>query len=422
MAVLGFREALETVRLLAVETGDRKDQSQPLTEHLDLSEAQGRILAERIEADRDQPAFDRATRDGFAVRAVSWTAANNTVEVVGELRAGEQWAGPGLLNGQAIAIMTGAPMPPGADAVVMLEHVLREGKMASLEPGRSIQAGDNIVPRGAEARQGDPILFPGVPLQAAEIALLATCGRANIAVRCRPRVAIAATGDELVELAEVPQAWQIRNSNSYGLAAMVTACGGDPRRLTITRDVRDDVRRHVSEGRASDLLLISGGVSMGQYDLVEEVLADFGAEFFFTGVRMQPGKPVVFGRLPSLPAAGGNPPRPACLFFGLPGNPVSTQVTFHCFVEPLLRVLRGEAWTGPRFAQATLSEAVAGKPALTRLLPARLSPGFDRTEVRLVPWAGSGDLAANARANGYVVLPETRDGFAAGEVVTVLLR
>ncbi len=163
-------------------------------------------------------------------------------------------------------------------------------------------------------------------------------------------------------------------------------------------------------------MLLSGGVSMGKYDLVEEVLEALGAEFFFTGVRMQPGKPVVFGRLP---AADGFP---AQLFFGLPGNPVSTQVTFHCFVEPLLRAMGGAAAIGPDFAQATLSHDAAGKPGLMQILPALLTPNRARPEVRLVSWQGSGDLTANARANCYAVLPPEKERFAAGDVITILLR
>jgi molybdopterin molybdotransferase len=163
-------------------------------------------------------------------------------------------------------------------------------------------------------------------------------------------------------------------------------------------------------------MLLSGGVSMGKYDLVEEVLGVLGAEFFFTGVRMQPGKPVVFGRLPAFDG------HPAQYFFGLPGNPVSTQVTFHCFVEPLLRAMQGVKGQGPRFAQATLAEDVSGKPELMRVLPARFTTVNLRPEVRLVPWQGSGDLTANARANCYAVLPPDKERFTAGDVITILLR
>jgi molybdopterin molybdotransferase len=253
---------------------------------------------------------------------------------------------------------------------------------------------------------------------AAEIALAAACGRTEIAVHARPAVAIVATGDELVELDQRPDAHQIRNSNGYALAALVEAAGGQARRLEIARDTLADMRARIAKGRESDLLLLSGGVSAGKYDLVEEVLAEFGAEFFFTGVRMQPGKPVVFGRVRRSDSADAGD---WTYFFGLPGNPVSTQVTFHCLVEPLLRAMCGAEVAGPKFVQATLADEVRGKAGLTRLLPAWLRHDLDRPEVRLVGWQGSGDLAANARANCYAVLPDGRD-LRVGDVITVLLR
>jgi molybdopterin molybdotransferase len=269
---------------------------------------------------------------------------------------------------------------------------------------------------------------------AAEIAVAAACGRADLAVYKRPTVAIVATGDELVELAETPEAQQIRNSNGYALAVLVSAAGGEPRRLAVARDTGEDVRARIEEGRGSNLLLLSGGVSAGRYDLVEDVLAGSGAEFFFTGVRMQPGRPVVFGRMakaeqdgPPTQVSEARPGAPDAAewtyFFGLPGNPVSTQVTFHCFVEPMLRAMcgAGAGLEGPKFVQATLAEEVKGKAGLTRLLPARLRHDLERPEVRLVGWKGSGDLAANARANCYAVLPDGRD-LKVGDVITVLLR
>jgi molybdopterin molybdotransferase len=262
------------------------------------------------------------------------------------------------------------------------------------------------VRRGSEARQGKVLLAPGTVMCAAEIALAAACGRVEIAVCQRPKVAIVATGDELVELAQRPEAQQIRNSNSYALAALVEAAGGVAKRLGIARDTREDVRERIAEGRQCDLLLLSGGVSVGKYDLVEEVLAEFGAEFFFAGVKMQPGRPVVFGRLPR--EQMGESGWTYCL--GLPGNPVSTQVTFHCFAQPLLRAMCGAGVARPSFVQATLAEEVRGKTGLTRILPATLKYDLTRPEVVLVEWRGSGDLAANAR------------DLLAGDVITVLLR
>jgi len=228
-----------------------------------------------------------------------------------------------------------------------------------------------------------------------------------------------ATGDELVELDEPMEAWQIRNSNSYALAALVEAAGGVGERLAIARDTLGELRAQVAEGREADLLLLSGGVSMGKYDLVEQVLREFRAEFFFTGALIQPGKPIVFGRLPS--------GRGWTYFFGLPGNPVSAQVCFALFVAPMLRALAGRTEIAPVFVEARLAEEMRGgagnsKGGVTRFLPAELSGGWDGVEVRVVGWQGSGDVVANARGNGYVVLPAGVEQFPVGLTVRVLLR
>jgi molybdopterin molybdotransferase len=407
--VMGFDEALATV------LGYTARLPRPARERVSLTESLGRVLAEEIKADRDQPAFDRSTRDGFAVHAND-AGSGRWLRVVGQVAAGGVWQAV-LGENETAEIMTGAPVPEDADAVVMLEHVERnsEGSIRLAE-GRTVRRGENVVTRGSEARAGDVVLPEGAEMDAAAIALAAGCGVAEVAVFRRPRVSILATGDELVDVTESPGPSQIRNSNSYGLEALVTRAGGNPLRLPVARDQRNDLRSSLLEARKADLLLISGGVSMGEYDLVEEVLRELGAEFFFTGVRMQPGRPLVFGRLP---AKDG---KAEVYLFGHPGNPVSTQATFACFVEPMLRAMRGAPVEGPRFSQATLAEAVAGRPALTRVLPARLTANRQRPEVRLVPWQGSGDMAAQARANCYAILPEGAEGFEAGEVITVLLR
>jgi molybdopterin molybdotransferase len=425
MRVLEFAEALAVVLRHAAKV------RVPEAERASLLEVAGRVLAEDVAADRDQPPFDRATRDGFAVRAGEWTAGAR-LKVAGQVRAGEAWHADEIPAGCAVEIMTGAPVPAGADAVAMLEHAEQAGGKVGAAVGRSLAAGENIVKRGSEARAGGIVLAPGTAMGAAEIAVAAACGRAELAVRKQPSVAIGTTGDELVELDQAPGEQQIRNSNSYALAALVDAAGGVAVRLNIARDTREDVRARIAEGRKQDMLLLSGGVSVGKYDLVEEVLAEFGAEFLFTGVKMQPGKPVVFGRMAR--AERGDTPTHVSearrgapdsvewtYFFGLPGNPVSTQVTFHCFVEPLLRAMCGAGVAGPKFVQATLGEDVRGKAGLTRVLPARLRFDLERPEVRLVGWQGSGDLTANARANCYAVLPDGRD-LKAGDVISVLLR
>jgi molybdopterin molybdotransferase len=399
--VLEFEAALELLRATGVE-------AVPGLDEVGLLAARGRVLGEPVLADRDQPPFDRATRDGFAVIAREF--GRRELAVAGTVRAGEIWAGSPLAPGTAIEIMTGAPLPEGADAVAMVEHVVRDGDCIRAAEVRTLEVGENVVPRGSEARTGQVLLAPGTAIGAAEIALAAACGRPVLTVRRKVRAAVVATGDELVELDETPVPQQIRNSNSYAIAAMVEAAGAEAVRLPITPDRREAVAASLEQARSSDLIVLSGGVSMGEYDLVEEMLLAVGAEFAFTGVTMQPGKPVVFGRIP---ASGRLPAR---LFFGLPGNPVSTQVTFHCFVEPMLRRLAGEPDARPRWCLAELAGDAEGKSGLTRLLPARM----DGTQVRVVGWQGSGDLAANARANCYVeVKPEGR---AAGSIVRVLLR
>jgi len=373
-------------------------------ESIGLLESMGRVLAAPIVADRDQPPFPRSTRDGFACRA-SDAASGQPLRIVGSVRAGESTA-TSIGEKQAVEIMTGAPVPAGGDCVVMVEHVQEDGGSLRLTPGRSIRAGENIVPKGAEAAAGEVILPAGTRMAAAQVAAAAACGASRVSVFRRPRVAIVATGDELVELDQPPLPQQIRNSNSYSMAAQVAAYGAEPVRLPIARDERGHLEAVVRAALDADLLLLSGGVSMGKYDLVEEVLLELGAEFFFTGALIQPGKPVVFGKLPQSP------------FFGLPGNPVSTMVTFLLFVQPLLGALCGDRQPGPRFALARLASEVRVKTGLTRFLPAVLT---SEITVEPVLWPGSGDLAATSRANCFLMVPPDVPKLAAGETVTVLL-
>ena len=421
--VLTFADALAlTLEHAAIAAGDITR----TVETVPLEHAAGRTLAVAVVADRDQPPFARSTRDGYALRAAD---AGGTLRVTGSLRAGEMWTGPALGAGEAIEIMTGAPLPAGADAVVMVEHVVTgENGTLQLAEGRSLRAGENVVPQGAEALAGASVLRAGTSIRAAEIAVAASCGLAKLPVFRKPRVAIVATGDELVELDEPMEKWQIRNSNSYALAALVRASGGEPAVLPVARDTREDIRARIAEGSNADLLVLSGGVSMGKYDLVEEVLAEFGAEIFFTGALIQPGKPAVFGRLRknSEDSESASPQvRKSAewvYFFGLPGNPVSTQVTFALFVAPLLRALAGHAVSGPQFTEARLAEDVPGGTRVTRFLPAELDSHWDGVVVRVVGWQGSGDVAANARGNAYCVLPAGVAAFKAGDSVRVLLR
>jgi molybdopterin molybdotransferase len=378
-------------------------------ELLALLSAAGRVLGETIYADRDFPPFPRATRDGFALRAADVGSVPATLRVVGEIRAGgtldhELRVGPG----EAVSIMTGAAAPPGSDAVVMMEFTAAAG--SKVEIRKAVVAGDNVVPRGAEAKHGDVLLSPGMRMEYPAIALAASVGREHVLVARKPTVAVLATGDEVVDVSALPGPHQIRNSNTYSLATQVAAAGGDPVILPVAPDNVERLRELIRDGLEADLLLLSGGVSMGKYDLVEQVLAEFDAEFFFTGVEIQPGRPLVFGR-----AQGKH-------FFGLPGNPISTMVTFELFVRPMLEALAGAQAQPLIFTSAKLRADIKTKTGLKRFLPAQLSGEFENAEVELLKWQGSGDLATLARANCYIVIPPDRELIAAGEWVPVMPR
>jgi len=370
----------------------------------------GRVLGKAVAADRDFPPFRRAMRDGYAVRAADLAQLTATLEVIAEIKAGiapedlPAEIGPG----QAARIMTGAPTPTGADAVVMVEYTSLRGARVTIT--RGIASGDNVVPVGSEARQGEVLLEPGMGIDYSVIAVAASVGQDSLWVFRRPKVAILSTGDEVVEVHDRPGPNQIRNSNSYSLAAQVQEAGGDPKILGIARDETRHLRSLIQQGLEHDLLLLTGGVSMGKYDLVEQVLAELGAEFFFTGAQIQPGRPIVFGR------ANGK------YFFGLPGNPVSTMVTFELFARPMLEGLAGRASRKLTFLHARLKSEIKTRTGLTRFLPGLLSGEFEGSEVELARWHGSGDVASSARANCYIVIPPDRERIAAGEWVAVMTR
>ncbi len=379
-------------------------------ETVDLLHASGRVVAEPIRADRDFPPFPRATRDGYAVRSADLRGLPTTLDVIGEIKAGAmpEDLPAKLQSGQAVAIMTGAPAPSGADAIVMVEYTSRHGNRVEIT--KAVASGDNIVPTGAEARRQDLLIEAGTLLDEAAIAVAASVGKSELRVYTRPRVAVLSTGDEVVNVNRQPGPNQIRNSNSYSLAAQILNAGGEPVLLPIAPDEPRRLKELVEEGLKSDLLLLTGGVSMGKYDLVEQVLVELKAEFFFLGAQIQPGRPVVFGRVKGK------------YFFGLPGNPVSTMVTFEIFARPLLEALGGMEPRPLVFLHARLKTEIKTKTGLKRFLPAVLSGEFERSEVELARWQGSGDIAATARANCYIVVPPDRERIAAGEWVPVLLR
>ena len=406
-------------------------------ERVELGRAPGRVLARHLSADRDQPPFARSTRDGFACRAVE-ASAHVPLAIAGATRAGEVPAGE-LPPGSAWEIMTGAAVPPGADAVAMLEHVEITNGNVKLAQKRTIAVGENIVAQGAQARKGDELLATGTAITAAQVALAAACGHAALEVFTRPRVAILTTGDEIVPVKSVPAPGQIRNSNGPMLAAMVVAAGGEPWILPTASDNARALDTALAQAAEADLLLITGGVSAGKFDLVEPALVRAGTRFQFTGVRIQPGKPLVFGEMPRYQNAAGNvlnhtndkararlPVAPHTLpFFGLPGNPVSSAATFLLFAAPLLAALAGSSEPGPRFALAQLAPKSGKheKAGLTRFLPAKYTFGAtgQLPEVTLVPWQGSGDLAAMAHSNCFLVVPEEPSLQGPGGIVKVLL-
>jgi molybdopterin molybdotransferase len=374
----------------------------PAIEGIPLAEAAGRVLAADAAADRDSPAVARSVRDGYAVRAIDLPG---ELEIVGEVRAGERFAGQ-VGVGQAVEIMTGAPIPRGADAVVMIEHTRRAGGRVATDS--AAEAGQFINPRGCEAAAHEVVLRAGKRLEYADIGLLAAIGRARVEVYGRPVVAIIPTGDEIVEIDETPEEFQIRNSNACSLAVQVARAGGTPQVLPVARDTVEHTREAIARGLAADLLLLSGGVSAGKYDVVEEVLGGFGAEFYFDRVLIQPGQPVVFGR------AGGK------YFFGLPGNPSSTMVTFEIFARAALELLAGQEEIALHLPLARLTCRFRHRVGLTRFLPARLSR--DASEVTPVSWQGSGDIPALSRANAYLVADPDRAEYAAGELIRILAK
>jgi molybdopterin molybdotransferase len=291
----------------------------------------------------------------------------------------------------------------------MIEFTKRSGDEVSFE--RVTKAGQNIVPRGSEARAGELALRAGTRLGFAELAIAAQVGAADLLCFRKPRVAILSTGDEVVPILDAPGPFHIRNSNTVSLAAQVQLAGGEPVPLVNALDRVDDLSPKIEQGLREDILVLSGGVSMGKYDLVEGVLKGMGAEFYFDAVAIRPGKPAVFGRCRDT------------LVFGLPGNPVSTMVTFQLFVTPAIDLLGGAEARALPLLEATLGEGLREKTGLTHFLPARVEwDAMGAPQVKALAWQGSGDIAALSRANCFVVVPGDRQEIAAGEKISVLAR
>lgn len=392
--------AFDEARRIVIETVRSLNRSRS-SETLDLHQAHGRVLASDLSADRDHPALRRSLRDGFAVRAADIPG---TLSIRGEVRAGEaKQAGIGA--GEAIEIMTGAPVPPGADAVVMIEHTTRIDP-AHVSTETTAKPGQFINEQGAEARSGTVLIPGGTKLDGSHIATLAMSGHTSVKVFRRPSAAVLATGDEIVEIAEQPAPYQVRNSNSYMLAALINAAGGDATILPIARDTREALRPLLEQGLQHDMLVISGGVSAGKYDLVKPTLREIGAQFRFERVRVQPGQPTAFG------VAGDKP------VFGLPGNPGSSLITFELFAKAAIEILGGQNDPLLPLLQAQFEAPFRHKLGLTRFLPALLSP--DGQHLRHLPWQGSSDVPALAKANVFLIADEDRETWDVGDSIRVM--
>jgi molybdopterin molybdotransferase len=376
------------------------------TEQVRVGDALGYVLAQEVKTDREYPPFNRATRDGYAVFAAD-AKAGARLKCTGEIKAGDRVTKE-LWAETCVEIMTGAAVPSGADAVVMIEHTKRDEDEVRFE--RDAVPGQNFVPRGSEARAGQTLLTPGMRLGYAELALAAQVGAAELKCAQKPRVAILSTGDEIVPVDSIPGRFQIRNSNSVSLAAQVRLAGGRPILLGNAMDREDDLSSKIRRGLQEDLLVLSGGVSMGKYDLVEKVLREMETDFYFDAVAIRPGKPAVFGRCGEK------------FLFGLPGNPVSTMVTFELFVAPAVDLLTGAEARELPLVEARLGEALFEKPGVTHFLPARMAGQGAKREVVALKWQGSGDVAALGKANCFVVVPMEREKIEVGERVEVLVR
>lgn len=375
-------------------------------EQVDLLEGLDRVVAEPIVAKRDHPPWDNSAMDGYAVRAEDTRRAPVVLRIIEEIRAGRLPA-RSIHSGEASRIMTGAPLPRGADAVVRVEDTELKGKQVRIF--QTVAVGENIRMRGEDVMAGKVVISEGTLIGPAEVGMIALVGRVRVRVYQRPRVAILATGDELVDIGDEPGPHQIMNSNAYALAAQVKAAGGISVLLGIGRDNPKDLMDKLEAARNTDMILISGGVSVGKYDYVRKVLAELGARLSFYKVTMKPGHPLAFGVLRGREV------------FGLPGNPVSTLVTFEEFVRPALLFMAGHEAIFRPTVQAVLKESYHKKDGKTHFLRAVVKQENGRYTVRTTGAQGSGMLTSMIKANGLIIIPEAVREIKAGQKVVVQL-
>jgi len=384
---------------------------QPLGyEKVSILEALGRVCAEDILANRDIPPFDNSAMDGYAVRSEDIQNASSShpvrLEVIEDLPAGFI-SKKKLEKGQAIRIMTGAPVPEEADAVVPVEDTKKEDRFALIF--RATLQGEHIRKAGEDVKKGECVISAGDLIDPAEIGMLASLGRSFVAVYQRATVAILCTGEELVDVDGDLDGIKIVSSNSYSLAAQVKDCGAIPIQLGIARDRKEEIKEKLLQGLRADVLISSAGVSVGDYDFVKDVLSDLGVEIVFWKVAMKPGMPVVFGTIQGKPV------------FGLPGNPVSSMVSFEQFVRPSLLKMMGHRRLFRPVIDAILKEDIQKRPGRRHFIRAFVT--FEKDQYFVVPTGaqGSGILKSMVKANGLMVIPEDREIVKAGERVKVQL-
>jgi molybdopterin molybdotransferase len=373
------------------------------------------VLDEDIHSPIAVPPLDNSAMDGYAVKADDAAGASPsspvTLDVIGEAKAGSV-SGQEVAAGTAIRIMTGAPMPAGADSVVQFEHTDEEQQdecpPRQIGIMQSVSKGQNVRRAGEDIARDDLVLAKGTVLRPAEIGVIASLGKEHIRVIRRPVVAILATGDELVELGQPLSEGQIYNSNSYSTASLVLRYGGIPRVLGIATDSAADIEDKIRQALSSDMLLTSGGVSMGDYDFVKEVLAEQGEVSFWT-VRMKPGKPLAFGNIKGIP------------HLGLPGNPVSVMITFELFARPAILKMMGKKNLSKPSIEATLEGSVKNTDGRRIFARAAVRREGERYLARITGPQGSGILTSMSQANGLVIVPEDAEGVNDGDTVKVLM-
>lgn len=388
-----------------------KDQTRALeSERVALSQALGRYLAEDIIADTDLPPFDRSQMDGYAVRAADTATAPAKLKIVGESAAGRGWHNE-LQPGEAVRIMTGAPVPAGADSVQQVELTRELDGGEAVEVLEPVTLGRSIVKRGSEIKEGQTVLRAGERINAGAVAVLASFGYAKVNVGKRPRVAILATGSELVAADQKTGPDQIRDSNNFSIAAYASLAGATTERLPLAGDDIAELKQQIAAAAArSDIIVTSGGVSVGRYDFTKAVLKELGAEIFFERVALRPGKPAVFACLPN-----------GTFVFGLPGNPVSVSVTFNLFARVAILTMQGAAETALEAGTAVLSQSIKPSKDRESYLPARLSTN-ENAQLLAEPlkWGGSSDFVGFVRATALIIIPQATGVVEAGTRVGVI--